>query len=88
MIKLSTPPQMNVSKALDKVTEWQQAAGQLKQQLPPGDQVLAHWYRLLSDFKQDLPLLKKLSSNALKVKLISHRILGSKRLNSTPLGLS
>ncbi|XP_022079964.1 dynein heavy chain domain-containing protein 1-like [Acanthaster planci] len=57
---------MNVSKALDKVTEWQQAAGQLKQQLPPGDQVLAHWYRLLSDFKQDLPLLKKLSSNALK----------------------
>ncbi|XP_038044677.1 dynein heavy chain domain-containing protein 1-like [Patiria miniata] len=57
---------MNVTKALDKVTEWQMAAGQLKQQLPPGDRVLAHWYRLLSDFKQDLPLLKKLSSNSLK----------------------
>ena len=58
---------MNVTKALDKVTDWQQAASQLKQQLPQGDRVLAHWYRLLSDFKQDLPLLKKLSSNALKV---------------------
>ncbi|XP_071803571.1 dynein heavy chain domain-containing protein 1-like isoform X3 [Asterias amurensis] len=57
---------MNVTKALDKVTEWQQAAGQLKQQLPLGDQVLSYWYRFLSDFKQDLPLLKKLSSNSLK----------------------
>ncbi len=58
---------MNVSKALEKVTEWQQSAGQLKQFLPQGDQVLAYWYRLLSDFKQDLPLLVKLSSDALKV---------------------
>ena len=60
--------QMNVGKALDKVTEWQHAAGQLKQHLPQGDQVLAYWYRLLSDFKQDLPLLLKLSSDALKVR--------------------
>ncbi|XP_041479286.1 dynein heavy chain domain-containing protein 1-like isoform X6 [Lytechinus variegatus] len=57
---------MNVSKAMSKVTDWQQAAGQLKQVLPQGDLVLAHWYQLLSDFKQDLPLLLKLSSDCLK----------------------
>ncbi|XP_072179432.1 dynein heavy chain domain-containing protein 1-like [Diadema setosum] len=56
----------NVNKAMTKVRDWQQAAGQLKQVLPQGDQVLAHWYRLLSDFKQDLPLLLKLSSDCLK----------------------
>ncbi|XP_077979356.1 dynein heavy chain domain-containing protein 1-like [Glandiceps talaboti] len=58
----------NVSKALDKITEWQQAAGQLKDHLPQGDAVLAHWYKLLNDFKQDLPLLQKLSSDSLKAR--------------------
>ena len=62
--------QFNVTKATTKVTDWQQAAGQLKQVLPQGDQVLAHWYRLLSDFKQDLPLLQKLSSDCLKVGIL------------------
>ena len=57
---------MNTRKALDKLTEWQAAAGQLRNHLPVDDQVLVHWYRMLVDFKQDLPLLHKLSNDALK----------------------
>nr|XP_006818816.1 PREDICTED: uncharacterized protein LOC100376274 [Saccoglossus kowalevskii] len=56
----------HVNKALDKITEWQQAAGRLKDRIPQGDEVLKHWYKLLNDFKQDLPLLQKLASDSLK----------------------
>ncbi|XP_070566099.1 dynein heavy chain domain-containing protein 1-like isoform X2 [Ptychodera flava] len=55
-----------VTKTMEKITEWQHAAGKLKDHLPQGDKVLAHWYKLLNDFKQDLPLLQKLSSDSLK----------------------
>ena len=58
---------MNTRKALDKITEWQAAAGQLRNHLPIDDQVLMHWYRMLIEFKQNLPLLHKLSNDALKV---------------------
>ncbi len=58
---------MNMSKALDKVTEWQAAAGQLKAHLPLADNVLTHWYRHLQDFKQELPYLHRLSNDSLKV---------------------
>ena len=59
---------MNVKKALDKLIEWISVAGQMKPHLPSGDEVLAAWYRQLQDFKQDLPLLHKMSNDALKVK--------------------
>ena len=52
---------------MDKITEWQSAAGQMKPHLPSGDAVLAFWFKYLNDFKKDLPLLHKLSSDALKV---------------------
>ena len=58
---------MNVRRALEKITEWQSACGQLKQHLPQGDLVLQYFYKQLQDFKQDLPLLHKLGSEALKV---------------------
>ncbi|KAK6166840.1 hypothetical protein SNE40_023452 [Patella caerulea] len=57
---------MNIKKALEKVTEWIGAASQLKSHLPCGDLVLANWYTRLSNFKKDLPLLHKLSNDALK----------------------
>lgn len=59
--------QFDVQRAIDKITEWQRAAGHLKQYLPQADPVLAFWYKMLADFKQHLPLLLKLSSDALKV---------------------
>ena len=61
--------QMNTRKALDKITEWQAAAGQLRSHLPIDDQVLMHWYCMLIEFKENLPLLHKLSNDALKVKM-------------------
>ena len=61
---------MNTRKAIDKVTEWQAAAGHLRNHLPVDDQVLTYWYRMLVDFKQNLPLLHKLSNDALKVRHI------------------
>ncbi|XP_013418883.1 dynein heavy chain domain-containing protein 1-like [Lingula anatina] len=57
---------MNVQKAFDKVQEWQGIAFQMKSHLPLGDKVLANWFKVLQDFKQDLPLLHKLASDALK----------------------
>ena len=60
--------QLNCRKCLDKLQEWQGAAGQMKKHLPAGDEVLAHWFRILNEFKQDLPLLHKLSNDALKVR--------------------
>ena len=57
---------MNTRKALDKITEWQAAAGHLKNHVPPQDDVLVYWYRMLVDFKKILPLLHKLSNDALK----------------------
>ena len=59
--------QLNARKAIDKIQEWQSAAGQMKGHLPQGDEVLAAWFRQLQEFKQDLPLLHKLSNDALKV---------------------
>ncbi|XP_033127107.1 dynein heavy chain domain-containing protein 1-like isoform X2 [Anneissia japonica] len=57
---------MNVQKAIDKVDLWQTAAKRFLEELPSDDKVLLHWFKLLSDFKQDLPLLLKLSSDSLK----------------------
>ena len=59
--------QMNVAQVYEKVNVWQAAAQKMKDNLPQDDQLLAHFYQLLQDFKQDLPLLHKLSSTALKV---------------------
>lgn len=60
--------QMNIRKVLEKVIEWQAAAGQLKPYLPPGDQVLSYWFTCLGEFKKDLPILHKLANDALKVR--------------------
>ncbi|XP_056008158.1 dynein heavy chain domain-containing protein 1-like [Ostrea edulis] len=57
---------MNIRKVLEKVTEWQAAAGQLKPYLPLGDQVLSYWFTCLGEFKKDLPILHKLANDALK----------------------
>nr|XP_022307449.1 dynein heavy chain domain-containing protein 1-like isoform X4 [Crassostrea virginica] len=57
---------MNIRKVLEKVIEWQAAAGQLKPYLPPGDQVLSYWFTCLGEFKKDLPILHKLANDALK----------------------
>ncbi|XP_052798483.1 dynein heavy chain domain-containing protein 1-like isoform X5 [Mya arenaria] len=57
---------MNIKKALEKVIEWQSAVGQLKPYLPPQDRVLTSWFKMLQDFKKDLPVLHKLANDALK----------------------
>ncbi|KAJ8313858.1 hypothetical protein KUTeg_008419 [Tegillarca granosa] len=57
---------MNIKKALEKVSEWQAAAGKLKQSLPQGDLVLSTWFTSLQEFKKDLPVLHKLANDALK----------------------
>lgn len=41
----------------------------MKAHVPRGDAVLAAWFKMLKDFKQDLPLLHKLSHEALKVRV-------------------
>ena len=67
MRTLCAVAQLSARKALDKISEWQSAAGQMKPHLPSGDEVLAFWYKYLNEFKKDLPLLHKLSNDALKV---------------------
>ncbi|XP_019630284.1 PREDICTED: dynein heavy chain domain-containing protein 1-like [Branchiostoma belcheri] len=57
---------MNVKKAMGKLTEWQTAAMMMADEVPQGDMVLAHWVNMMQDFKQNLPLLAKLGSDALK----------------------
>ena len=59
--------QMNVKKAMDKLTEWNNAGEKLKQHVPNNDEVLHSWQTQLEEFSQDLPLLRQLSSDALKV---------------------
>ena len=60
---------MSIKKAVSKLSEWQSAAGQMRSHLPQNDTVLSTWYKKLTGFKQDLPLLHKLASDALKVGL-------------------
>ncbi|XP_073235787.1 dynein heavy chain domain-containing protein 1-like [Porites lutea] len=57
---------MNVKKAMDKLTEWNNAGEKLKQHVPNNDEVLHSWLSQLEEFAQDLPLLLQLSSDALK----------------------
>lgn len=59
--------QMNIKKALERVTEWLSAAAQLRPYLPEGDKVLISWYSSMQDFRKDLPVLFKLANDALKV---------------------
>ena len=59
---------MSIKKAVSKLSEWQSAAGQMRAHLPEKDAVLSTWYKMLIGFKQDLPLLNKLASDALKVR--------------------
>ena len=58
---------MNVKKAIDKLAEWNNAGEKLKQHVPNNDEVLHSWLTQLDEFSQDLPLLRQLSSDALKV---------------------
>lgn len=58
---------MHIKKSLEKVMEWQSAAAQLKPHVPYGDRVLSTWFTTLQEFKKDLPLLHRLSNEALKV---------------------
>lgn len=58
---------MNVKKAIDKLAEWNNAGEKLKQHVPNNDEVLHSWLTQLDKFSQDLPLLRQLSSDALKV---------------------
>ncbi|XP_035689698.1 dynein heavy chain 7, axonemal-like [Branchiostoma floridae] len=64
---------MNVKKAMGKLTDWQTAAMMMAEDIPEGDRVLAHWVNIMQDFKQNLPLLAKLGSDALKKdKVLAH----------------
>lgn len=68
---------MNVQKAMDKLTEWNNTGEKLKQHVPRNDEVVHSWLNQLEEFSQDLPFLLQLSSDALKVmlhkkSLISH----------------
>ena len=59
--------QLQTKKIMEKLLEWQAAAGQMNAFFPTGDELLAFWYRELQDFKNELPLLHKLAHDALKV---------------------
>ena len=59
--------QMNVQKALDKISEWNTAGKKLKQYVPVDDKVLQSWLSLVEEFSQDVPFFVQLSSDALKV---------------------
>lgn len=61
---------MNVKKAMDKLTEWNNVGNKLKHHVPDNDEVLHSWLSQLEEFSQDLPFLLQLSSDALKVKSI------------------
>ena len=52
---------------MDKILEWQATGEQLKEDISPDDEVLVYWLHVLDEFQQELPLLNKLSSEALKV---------------------
>ena len=58
---------MNVKKAMEKLTEWNNVAKKLKHHIPDNDEVLHSWLSQLEEFSQDLPFLLQLSSDALKV---------------------
>lgn len=60
--------QMNVKKAMDKLSEWNNVGNKLRHHIPENDGVLHSWLSQLEEFSQDLPLLLQLSSDALKVK--------------------
>jgi len=59
--------QFNVKKTMEKVRGWMSAVEHFRSRLSDGDEVLAAWCRLLSDFYQHLPVLSKLSHKALMV---------------------
>ena len=63
--------QMNVKKAMDKLSEWANAGEKLRSYLPENDEVLVSWLSQLEEFSQDLPFLLQLSSDALKVESTS-----------------
>ena len=60
--------QMNVKKAMDKLSEWNNVGNKLRHHIPENDEVLHSWLSQLEEFSQDLPFLLQLSSDALKVK--------------------
>ncbi|XP_041378669.1 uncharacterized protein LOC121390863, partial [Gigantopelta aegis] len=57
---------INTRKALEKIMEWQAAAAQLKPHLPYADPVLTTWVIAMQEFKSELPLLHKLTHDAIK----------------------
>ncbi|XP_046864663.1 uncharacterized protein LOC124459187 isoform X2 [Xenia sp. Carnegie-2017] len=59
----------NIKKVLEKMSEWQLAAENLKSLLPDHDEVYEAWIRKMEAFTKDFPLLQLLSSDALKEKL-------------------
>ena len=59
---------MNVKKAMDKLSEWNNVGNKLRHHIPENDEVLHSWLSQLEEFSQDLPCLLQLSSDALKVK--------------------
>ena len=61
--------QMNVKKAIEKLSEWTVAGEKLKHHIPTSDEVLLSWLNQVEEFSHDLPLLLQLSSDALKVRL-------------------
>ena len=58
---------MNVKKAMEKLTEWNNVGKKLRHHIPDSDEVLHSWLSQLEEFSQDLPFLLQLSSDALKV---------------------
>jgi len=52
---------------MEKVRDWMSAVEHFRSRLSDGDEVLAAYRSLLSDFYQHLPVLSKLSHKALMV---------------------
>ena len=74
---------MNVKKAMEKLTEWNNVGKKLRHHIPDNDKVLHSWLSQLEEFSQDLPFLLQLSSDALKVN--QFMLLVSRLNNSLPV---
>ncbi|XP_028405416.1 dynein heavy chain domain-containing protein 1-like isoform X2 [Dendronephthya gigantea] len=57
---------MNIKRVMEKVSEWQQAAVNIKTSLPHDDEVYKSWVYQMESFMKDFPLLQLLFNDALK----------------------
>nr|XP_018667303.2 dynein heavy chain domain-containing protein 1-like [Ciona intestinalis] len=58
----------NCHTAIEKMQEWQVVANNLQSSLPPNDDVLGIWRQRVTNLSKELPLLSRLSSDAMKTR--------------------